>query len=129
MGWIGQPGKKNDPAPFMQHTKKLGWGGVEIRPIWCAACRRQGISLYSAGWRVFGLYIKRREKNKTGVDLANANGLRLADPWIGDEDAVRTGSTNPIHSWRGKTLNDKIEYNRNHWLRTEELKALKIEMF
>jgi hypothetical protein len=125
--WQGSAVTESDLSYTLSLYKEAGLGGVEITPIYGVYGQEQAfINYLSPEWMSRLDYTLKEAKKRTlGVDLANGTGWPFGGPWVKEEDASKTVYHIIYKVAAGKKIAQKIQYQREAYIRTANNKILK----
>ena len=110
--WHGSAVNPTDLTANMEDLKNIGFGGVEITPIYdVRGSENLTISFQSADWmNVFQHTLQEGKRLDLGIDLANASGWPFGGPWIQEDNACKNVQFKSYSLKSGERLNEKVVF-------------------
>ncbi len=110
--WHGSAVNPIDLTANMEDLKNIGFGGVEITPIYdVRGSENLTISFQSANWmKVFQHTLQEGKRLDLGVDLANASGWPFGGPWIQEDNACKNVQFKSYSLKSGERLTEKVVF-------------------
>ena len=111
--WMGSAVNEKGIAAQIDAMNAVGFGGVEIVPIYGAkGYEDQYIKYLSPGWmKMLDFTVKEAADKKMGVDISVGTGWPIGGPQVSTEDAATKLIVQIYNVDAGKTLTEKIELN------------------
>lgn len=118
--WHGSALTKEGITSELEAYQKAGIGGVEITPIYGVRGAEDDFVTYlSDEWMDLLVHtLREAERLDIGVDMATGTGWPFGGPWVTDDHACRNVFSRVYELNQGQTLNEKIEFIQQPYLRT-----------
>ncbi|MCV9387350.1 glycosyl hydrolase [Reichenbachiella ulvae] len=110
--WHGSAVTKEGITSELESFKEVGFGGVEITPIFGVKGQEdQFIDFLSEEWVDMLVHtLEEAERLGLGVDMATGTGWPFGGPWIGENEAPRNVLHKTYVLKSGQSLKEKIQY-------------------
>lgn len=117
--WHGSAVTREGITSEMEAFQRAGIGGVEITPIYGVYGEEDAfIDFLSPDWMELLVHVlKEAERLDMGIDMATGTGWPFGGPWVSSADACKNLEYKIYELSEGLTLNQKIEFVQEPYLR------------
>ncbi|HYC86599.1 MAG TPA: glycosyl hydrolase, partial [Chryseosolibacter sp.] len=117
--WHGSAVSKEGITSEMEAFQAVGFGGVEITPIYGVfGYEDKFINYLSPAWvEMLQHVLREAERLGLGVDMSTGTGWPFGGPWVSDDDACKTFRFKTFQLRAGDTLQEKIALAQQPLLR------------
>lgn len=127
--WQGSAVNEKDLPAVMKTYSDAGLGGLEIVPIYgVRGYEQQFVPYLSPAWmQLLDRTLQQAKKLDLGIDMANGTGWPFGGPWITEKEAAKTVYHKEYRLEGGQTLQEKIFYQPEAFVRSAGYRHITID--